>query len=188
MLLYHGSAAGGLTRLTGQPCVYLTPYPCYALCYIRDPNVNYVTCGVDKDGVVRYDENFPEQLRTLYAGRSGWLYRCGEGDGAPIQTSQTPVDVQAAQYIPDVYAALLRFEEAGELAVNRWEARSEADRRAVWEMTVRSVCKNGYLDTATEKAAFYRRHFPSACAFAAGLLPAERTAFVCAWEKAHLRS
>ena len=89
MLLYHGSAAGGLTRLTGQPCVYLTPYPCYALCYIRDPNVNYVTCGVDKDGVVRYDENFPEQLRTLYAGRSGWLYRCGEGDGAPIQTSQT---------------------------------------------------------------------------------------------------
>lgn len=81
MLLYHGSAAGGLTRLTGQPCVYLTPYPCYALCYIRDPNVNYVTCGVDKDGVVRYDENFPEQLRTLYAGRSGWLYRCGEGDG-----------------------------------------------------------------------------------------------------------
>lgn len=136
MLLYHGSAAGGLTRLTGQPCVYLTPYPCYALCYIRDPNVNYVTCGVDKDGVVRYDVNFPEQLRTLYVGRSGWLYRCGEGGGAPIQTSQTPVDVQAA----------------------------------------------------TEKAAFYRRHFPSACAFAAGLLPAERTAFVCAWEKAHLRS
>lgn len=70
------------------------------------------------------------------------------------------MDVQAAQYIPDVYAALLRFEESGELAVNRWEARSEADRRAVWEMTVRSVCKNGYLDAATEKAAFYRRHFP----------------------------
>jgi len=81
MLLYHGSAAGGLTRLTGQPCVYLTPYPCYALCYIRDPNVNYVTCGVDKDGVVRYDENFPEQLRTLYVGRSGWVHRCGGGGG-----------------------------------------------------------------------------------------------------------
>ena len=42
--------------------------------YIRDMNINHVTCGIDEDGIPVYYEQFPQQLKILYGGRSGYIY------------------------------------------------------------------------------------------------------------------
>lgn len=79
MIMYHGSPMAGITELgtlskthdeTASSAVYLAPNRAYTLFYIRDLEINYVTCGVTEQGYIRYDENFPGQLRTLYEGKA----------------------------------------------------------------------------------------------------------------------
>lgn len=83
MTFYHGCSEGGIKVLTprsashdgsGRQVVFLTPNRAYALFYIRDRDINYVTCGVTDEGCIRYDERFSGQLETLYKGMSGYLY------------------------------------------------------------------------------------------------------------------
>jgi hypothetical protein len=84
--LYHGSYVSGIQELkansklhdTEQNVVYLTDNIPYALFYIWDAEYNgmpgkYVT-GWLKDGIAYYEEQFPEQLKTLYQGVCGYLY------------------------------------------------------------------------------------------------------------------
>ncbi|MDD4356665.1 MAG: hypothetical protein PHN98_05380, partial [Smithellaceae bacterium] len=64
MIFYHGSPIAGITELgtrshthdgTKTSAVYLTPNCAYALFYIRDLGINYVTCGVTEEGYILYD-------------------------------------------------------------------------------------------------------------------------------------
>lgn len=77
-LLYHGSTISGLAALRpdAKGAVFLTPNSTYALFYIRDREINWVTCAVGTDGIVRYEEQFPNQLRTIYGGIGGYIYAC----------------------------------------------------------------------------------------------------------------
>ena len=56
-VFYHGSAAAGIATLETRGekhVVYLTDNRAYALFYLRDPQIDFVTCGVTRDGTVRY--------------------------------------------------------------------------------------------------------------------------------------
>ena len=83
-ILYHASNIGNLTEIkplsklhaSGETVAYFTPIRAYALFYLRDMEINHVTCSVNKDDVVVYHEQFSNQLKTLYQGRSGYLYIC----------------------------------------------------------------------------------------------------------------
>ena len=115
MPYYHGSPIAGIETLAPSPGkpLYLTDNRAYALFYLRDPEINWVTCGV-RGGIVAYDEQFPGQLRALYAGRGGWLYACGDdggfvpGGSSWIVTADRAVPVVSAEFIPDAYEAILR--------------------------------------------------------------------------------
>ena len=69
-IYYHASNIGNLTEIkplsklhgSGEAVAYFTPIRAYALFYLRDMEINHVTCGVNKDGVVVYHEQFPNQL------------------------------------------------------------------------------------------------------------------------------
>lgn len=61
MPIYYHGATEELTELNAvsknhvdaaKPVVYLTPNRAYALFYIRDRDINWVTCGVKEDGVI----------------------------------------------------------------------------------------------------------------------------------------
>ncbi len=193
MRYYHGSPTAGIQTLAPPPgkVIYLTNNRAYALFYIRDLAVNHVTCGVADDGVVDYDEQFPGQLRTLYTGRSGWLYAC-EGDGAfargssPwIVTADHAVAVAAAEFIPNAYEAILPEIAAEAVRVKRYEDKTEQQRRDITEMMVRKIFKNGYLGAATPKARFMEQYFPEAWAFARQNA-ANAAAYVAKWEEEHL--
>src|SRR5450756_3047284 len=113
MIFYHGSSIANITEFetrsqthdeTKSSAVYLTPNRAYALLYIRDLEVNYVTCGVTAEGYIRYDDRFSEQMKTLYSGRSGCLYTCTDnGDFETTSTrgvwvSKSPVKVESVEY------------------------------------------------------------------------------------------
>ncbi|MCL2301006.1 MAG: hypothetical protein FWC27_12765 [Firmicutes bacterium] len=172
MPYYHGSPVAGIQTLAPPPggVVYLTNCRAYALFYIRDLEVNHVTCGV-RNGVVLYDEQFPGQLRALYAGRGGWLYAC-EGNGfAPgkdpwIVTAGSAVTVASAEHIPNAYEAILREIEAGAVRVDSYEGKTAERRRDITEMMVRLILQDGYLSAATPRARFFERSFPEAWALA----------------------
>ena len=162
----------------------------YALFYIRDPAVNHVTCGMTKDGIVDYDEQFPGQLRAHYAGREGWLYACEENDFTPgsdpwIVTAKHPAPIASVEYIADAFEAIQREIEAGAVRVKRYEDKSEAQKRDITGMTAWVILKNGHLRADTPKARFYARSFPEAWALA---LENETKAreYIARWEKEHL--
>ena len=89
MTFYHGSIIPGITELGTNSLmhdesktiiVYLTPNRAYVLFYIRDLEINHVTCGVTDEGFIRYDEQFPDQLEKIYKGVNGYLYHCNDID------------------------------------------------------------------------------------------------------------
>ena len=149
MPYYHGSPAGGIVSLVPPPggVIYLTSCRAYALFYIRDLAVNHVTCGVAEDGAVVYDEQFPGQLRAIYAGRGGWLYICEGGGLVPgsspwIATSDRVVSVVDAEHIPDAFEAIRREMDAGAVHVRRYEDKTEEQKRDITEMTVCTIFSN----------------------------------------------
>ena len=192
MLYFHGTPIANITTLASPPgkALYLTPFRAYALFYIRDLQVNHVTCGMTKEGVVIYDEQFPGQLRALYAGREGWLYTCEEGNFSPgndpwIVTSDRTVPVTSAEFIPDAYEAITREIEAGTVRVRRYEDKTEEQKRDITGMTAYYILKNNHLGANTPKARFYEHSFPAAWACA---LENEANAqeYIAQWEKEHL--
>lgn len=85
-ILYHGSSINGIQVLkpcskmqgTDKQAVYLTGSIPYALVYIWDQkktgiNQKWITCGL-KNGIIYYEEQFPDQLRAFYEGVEGYLY------------------------------------------------------------------------------------------------------------------
>ncbi|MFR7745094.1 MAG: hypothetical protein ACLU3I_19010 [Acutalibacteraceae bacterium] len=86
MTYYHASPTGGLQILEPRKSpffdkptqVCLTSLRAMALFYlIRNYEYAY---GYTRQGKLYFDDPFPDALKKLYAGRSGWLYICEDGD------------------------------------------------------------------------------------------------------------
>ena len=86
MTYYHASPTGGLQLLEPRKTLYfdkptqvcLTSLRAMALFYIIR-NYEYAY-GYTRQGKLYFDDPFPDALKKLYAGKSGWLYTCAEGD------------------------------------------------------------------------------------------------------------
>ena len=110
MTYYHASPAGGLQVLELRKSPYfdkptqvcLTSLRAMALFYlIRNYEYAY---GYTRQGKLYFDEPFPDALKKLYAGKSGWLYTCEEGNYEKTEipnefVSSQPVRVLDAEYI-----------------------------------------------------------------------------------------
>ena len=98
--------------------VCLTSLRAMALFYlIRNYEYAY---GYTRQGKLYFDEPFPDALKKLYAGKSGWLYICEDGDYKKTEipnefVSAQPVRITGAEYIPDAYEAFLREQAAGNI-------------------------------------------------------------------------
>ena len=90
--------------------------------------------GPDQNGIQHYLELFPDQLKTMYEGIEGFLYR-------PVSTAalkktkghtwESPVNVPVmlAEHIPNVYAEILREEAAGSVIIHRYAEIDPAKRK-----------------------------------------------------------
>jgi len=172
-ILYHASNIGNLieilplSKLHGcsEMAAYFTPLKAYALFYLRDMEVNHVTCGVNKNGVVVYHEQFPNQLETLYYGRSGYLYMCENINMELAHTNgvwaaMQPVVVSKAEFISDVYTEILKAEKSGEIQVIRYNSLSDEKKQSFVEMMKTVILEHGYLASTSKKALFFKANFP----------------------------
>lgn len=171
MKLYHGTTVSGLEILRpnsvdreGNPVLYLTDNYSYSLFYIRDREIDFVTCGVREGGIVHYDEKFPNQLETLYHGMSGWVYEV-EADAKPTKISGIYVTRDNAKvigkyFIPDALAAIKEAVSQGYVKLFSYEKTTEEQRKLNQEGMVRWFQSDRQMHP--KKEAFLRTHFPDA--------------------------
>ena len=175
MMLYHGSATPGLTRLIpfqsnhDRPYVYLTHSSALAALYAHNPMTRpngWFTYRWDGEGRLHYDEYFPGQLAALYQGQTGCVYAAEAQLPAMekmpwIYLSETPVQVIDCRVIPDLLAHLLSLEAQGALVIHRYETLSDGARESFRRIVRREIDKNALREhPESEYAMFLRRYMP----------------------------
>lgn len=132
-MLYHGSIVGGLqlikanskSHTSGECVAFFTGDRCYALVCCRDYKNNFVTMGLKSDGKQHYYERFPDQLKTIYGGKHGYLYVLSTYDGLTntkgnTWESKTDVPVYKCEVIEDIYLEILKEEANGNVIIHRY--------------------------------------------------------------------
>lgn len=170
MILYHGSTEPALEILrpksksnSGSSLLYLTNNRAYSLFYIRDREIDFVTCGVDGKGIVQYDEKFSDQLKILYRGRSGYIYITDqEAERSKINgiyICRGEAIVTEVEYIPDAYEAILKEIEIGNVNFLSFDNLSEKQ-KLINHQGVVHLLKN--VRITQKKEMFLRHYFPDA--------------------------
>ena len=140
-IFYHGNVIGGLdtvlanakSHVDGSKVAYFTTDRVYALVCCRSRQENFVTMG-PRDGVQHYFERFPEQLKVLYEGKEGFLYRPvspANLKNTKGHTWESPVDVPVIllEHVPNVYAEILAEEAAGNVIIHRYAELDPAEQK-----------------------------------------------------------
>lgn len=175
MTLFHGSATGGITQLRpfvsnhGKAYVYLCDSEALATLYAHNalPRPNgWFPYWFNKDGQLGYDEYFPGQLEAFYQGQSGYVYTAEAElprlDKMPwVHLSESPVDVAACRYIPDLLEELLSLEARGRLIIRRHETLPERMVETIRLMVLKEI-KEKDLRSHPEDAyaQFIHAHYP----------------------------
>ncbi|MBO5252412.1 MAG: hypothetical protein J6C51_00525 [Clostridia bacterium] len=133
-MLYHGTVMPGLqyikansrSHTSGENVAYFTADRCYALICCRDAKNNFVTMGLRADGKQHYFERFPDQLKTLYGGKRGYLYIPDTVEGLEntkgnTWESQNDVHVSRCEVIEDVYPEILKEEARCNVVIHRYK-------------------------------------------------------------------
>ena len=150
--------------------VCLTSLRAMALFYlIRNYEYAY---GYTRQGKLYFDDPFPDALKKLYAGKSGWLYTCEEGDYEKTEipnefVSAQPVRILGAEYIPDAYEAFLREQEAGNILLLSYahfasDPEKFAKKRASLERTISEeiLKKEIWKVPKSNCARYYQENYP----------------------------
>ena len=170
---YHGTKASGILELKAisgnheehAPVVFFTTNRAYSLFYIIDKEINWVTCGVDENGIVQYKEQFSNQLSAIYDNVSGYIYTCVDSPfivktkTKGIYSSVVSVPVAYREYIDNVYTEILKCESLGFIQVKRYEALTDEEKQEILAMMLHYIFKNDLLSLSTKKAAFIKDHF-----------------------------
>lgn len=171
MKLYHGSDVPNLHELKpfasnhDKPYAYLSTSDALALLYahnaIKRPG-GFFPYWFDKEGLLHYDEYFPDQTRLLYQGQAGWVYTA-EADGLTqlekmpwVYVAEESVQVAKAEYFPDLYEALLQADRDGRLKLHRYESLTEQQhekRRCIVRESLKTHGEDDYR-------CFIREHMP----------------------------
>lgn len=170
MKLYHGTTVSGLTTLCadshdgqGNRVLFLTDNFSYSLFYIRDRDIDFVTCGVGSDGTVHYDEKFPDQLSILYSGMSGYIYVVeAEAEKTKVNgiyITSGDAKVTEVHEILDVYEAITKEIEIGNVCIITYDKLTDNQKHLNHQGAVHMI-RNCPMNPSREQ--FFRMYFPDA--------------------------
>ena len=168
-MVYHASPVGGLTVLEPKSAGNETPVVWFSekrenvLVYLSNavekfcresgfghegPYEKWGPYGFEHDGRLRLEEYYPDALRETYRGVSGWIYTAETVDGAltaiPFTvTSEKPVPVTGAEFVPDAYEAILEAERQGKIVLKRYGDFSEEERKCLFLLLSREYENSG---------------------------------------------
>lgn len=170
MRLYHGTTEANIGELRvtargrdGKAVLYLTDNRAYSLFYIRDRDIDFVTCGVDEKGIVHYDEKFENQLKILYQGRAGYIYET-EQEAEPTKVNgiyicKENAAVSKVEYISDAYDAIMEEIEKGNVEFLSYHDLTD-DQKTMNHKGAVHMIQNVRMNP--KKEAFIREYFPEA--------------------------
>ena len=180
MKLYHGSRTGGIGVLEprvadhGQPYIYFSTIEAVAalyLCNAVERPYYWFPYGFTRKhpDVPVYDELYPDALREVSEGVSGYIYYCdvSEDQVLPFRNipcarlSIQPLRVDGVMEVPDAYALLRQYESDGKLIISRFEDKSQ--RELEWYYGAIRSCmrqKQMHLTPDCSYARFIRKKFP----------------------------
>ena len=119
--------------------------------------------GFDPDGILRIEEYYPGMLEETYQGVSGYIYEVAEvpQNDYPLNIPDAVADsqavrVDAAEYVPDAWEAILAAEKQGLIRILRYKDFSEKKKQ--W---LRNVILKEYEEAAEhpEYRYFLKNHF-----------------------------
>lgn len=174
---YHGSVDGKLERLNviskchDKPeikCAYVTDNYAYSLFYLRDMDINIVTAWVNKDGTVGYEEQFENQLETIYKNQSGYIYTCD--NSLPFTKAQTngifystlPIPLVSKKYIKDAYKEIQNEIKKGNIKVMKFKDMNPEKYKGLIEFLSKKIVENNFYEDNPKKRDFYKIHYPKA--------------------------
>ncbi|MDE7263493.1 MAG: hypothetical protein K2N64_02370 [Anaeroplasmataceae bacterium] len=168
-MLYHGTTISGLSVIkanskshtTGKEVAYFTEDRCYALICCRSKDKNFVTMGLDSEGKQNYYERFPNQLKTLYSGKKGYIYFLKDHENLRkvkgyTYESEQDVPVSCCEEIDDVYNEILKEEAKGNIMIHRY---LEID--PVEQKMHANYIRDHLKEEGEEMQKFYLTHFSS---------------------------
>ena len=148
-MYFHASPTGGIKQLEprvsnhGIPLVYFSKKRENVLVYLSNSIEKYCRetgfeyngiyqkwgpYGFDKNGIQRIEEYYPNALETTYKGVPGYIYSAEsiiESDFnlqiPDAAVSSLPVEVTAAEFVPDAYEAILEAERNGLITIMHYE-------------------------------------------------------------------
>ena len=138
MQLFHGSRTGGIEILEprqadhDRPYVYMTTNRIVALFYLCnavEKPYYWFPYGFNPDGVPVYHELYPNALREVSEGVSGYIYEVDADESQVIPFKNIPVARLATEPIAvtdctpveDAWALLMEYVRRGELVIDRYE-------------------------------------------------------------------
>lgn len=167
---FHGSVTPGIKELhavskdhtSSEKAVYLTNNRTYALFYIWDAKneYKYITGGV-RNGVVFYEEWFPNQLSELYRGVKGFIYHCVCDAECKITSMREGVDIinqsvrtDIYEVIEDVYEEIMKCEKEGLAEIKRFTKRTEEEQKKMIDMIAQYIVEQNLLSSDSAEAKF----------------------------------
>ena len=175
-IFYHASDVGNLTELLPlsnakgsiEKVCYFTPIKIYALSYLRDKEIDHVPCDISDEGIIIYEEWFPNQLLKTYQGRSGYIYACKNNDDIKVAqkwyiwSATQPVPITEVEYIEDAYTEILKAENSGEIHIIRYESFSDEKKREIIVGIKDFIVQRGWLTIDTPQTRFFAENYPQA--------------------------
>ena len=182
-LYYHASSVPGIKQLEpavsehGVPLVYLSRKRENVLVYLSNAVEKYCRetgfeyngryrkwgpYGFGRDGILYLEEYYPDALEKTYKGVSGYIYTADDITDSGFDTgitdtvtSSVPVEVSAAEFVPDALDAILQAEEEGLIRIVRY--REMSDKKKIW---LERVIREEYVSSADHPE---YRHFLRGC-------------------------
>lgn len=152
-MYYHASPIEGIIQLEPRvsdhhiPLVYFSTKRENTLVYLSNAIQRYCRetgfvydgiwkkwgpYGFTKDGILQLQEYYPNALEKTYKGVSGYIYSAESitDSGFEIKipnaaSSNAPVTVVGAEFVPDAYGAILEAEEKRLIEILRYEEMPE---------------------------------------------------------------
>lgn len=177
---YHGTTLPGLHELRPyaspysnlkEPVVYLTTSKQLALHYIWDINrlaIKMPMLDIRQDGVLVFQEMFAGALEFFYKEVSGYIYHCvgdyvvNKATGVfTCATSRDPVAITDYEYIEDVYAKILEYEQRGTFIYEKYESLPPYRYDIIGGIIMRLIKRENLLRNETHPYwEFFQEKFP----------------------------
>lgn len=177
-MFYHASLKDDLTELVpiskcfddpSVKCAYVTDNLAYAFMYIRDMDINLVTCGVKEDNKVYYEEQFENQLEVLYKNKSGYIYYCKadkdfkkRSDTNGIYYSINSIPLIRKKFIPDVYKLIKKAIEEKKIIVQEFKDLPKERKQGLDDYIAKKILSNDFYSNNKKLHDFYKNYYSDA--------------------------